>query len=72
VRHAALARWEGRRVLAVEPTSPRLEIDRQGLRDQLSGIILDEIVVLSKIPLDRRHNAKVDYPALYDRLEREA
>jgi acyl-CoA synthetase (AMP-forming)/AMP-acid ligase II len=70
VRHAALAQWEGRRVLAVEPTSPQRGVDRQSLREQLSGLVLDEIVVLSGMPLDRRHNAKVDYPTLYDRLER--
>jgi acyl-CoA synthetase (AMP-forming)/AMP-acid ligase II len=68
VRHAALAQWEGRRMLAVEPTSPQRGVDRQNLREQLAGIILDDIVVLSEIPLDRRHNAKVDYPTLYDRL----
>lgn len=69
VRHAALAQWDGRRVLAVEPTSPRRGVDRQDLQDQLANVSLDEIVVLSSIPLDRRHNAKVDYPALHDRLE---
>ncbi|MFB6249861.1 MAG: AMP-binding protein [Salinibacter sp.] len=70
VRHAALAQRDGRRVLAVEPTSPRRGVDRQGLQSQLAGVDLDDIVVLSAIPLDRRHNAKVDYPALHDRLER--
>jgi len=71
VRHAALAQWNGRRVLAVAPASSRRGVDRQGLRDQLADVALDEIVSLSSIPMDRRHNAKVDYPALYDRLERE-
>ena len=70
VQHAALAQWDGQRVLAVEPTSSRRGVDRQGLREQLADVELDEIVVLSSIPLDRRHNAKVDYPALHDRLER--
>lgn len=71
VRHAALAQWQGRRVLVVEPTSTRCGVDRQDLQDQLANVSLDEIVVLSSIPLDRRHNAKVDYPALYDRLEQQ-
>ncbi|MEF8865708.1 MAG: AMP-binding protein, partial [Salinibacter sp.] len=70
VRHAALAPWKGRRVLAVEPQSPDTGVDREGLRDQLADVTLDEIVVLPDIPLDRRHNAKVDYPALADRLDR--
>jgi acyl-CoA synthetase (AMP-forming)/AMP-acid ligase II len=68
VRHAALAQRDGRRVLAVEPAAPRRGVDRQGLRDQLADVVLDAVVVLSTIPLDRRHNAKVDYPALHDRL----
>lgn len=70
VRHAALAQWDGQRLLAVEPVSSRDGVDTGALRDQLDGIVLDEVVVLPSIPLDRRHNAKVDYPALYDRLER--
>ena len=68
VRHAALARRDGRRVLAIEPARPRRGVDRRDLREQLAGVVLDDIVVLSAIPLDRRHNAKVDYPALHDRL----
>jgi len=71
VQHAALAQWEEQRVLAVEPTSSRRGVDHQDVREQLAGIVLDEVVVLSEVPLDRRHNAKVDYPALYDWLERE-
>ena len=70
VRHAALAQWEGQRVLAVAPSLPENGVDRPSLRDQLADVALDEVVVLSEIPLDRRHNAKVDYPALHDRLER--
>jgi acyl-CoA synthetase (AMP-forming)/AMP-acid ligase II len=70
VRHAALAQWEGQRVLAVESTVPEHGVDREGLRTQLTDVELDRVVVLSDIPLDRRHNAKVDYPALHDRLRR--
>jgi acyl-CoA synthetase (AMP-forming)/AMP-acid ligase II len=70
VRHAALAQWEGRRVLAVEPTAAAGAVDQEGLRAQLADIELDKVVVLPDMPLDRRHNAKVDYPALHDRLRR--
>jgi len=70
VRHAALAQWEGRRVLVVAPISPTQGVDREGLRAQLADVGLDAVVVLSEIPMDRRHNAKVDYPALADRLDR--
>jgi len=70
VRHAALAQREDRRVLAVAPASSERSVDREDLRAQLADVELDEVVVLPDIPLDRRHNAKVDYPALYDQLER--
>jgi acyl-CoA synthetase (AMP-forming)/AMP-acid ligase II len=33
---------------------------------------LDRVVEVDKIPLDRRHNAKIDYPALTALLERES
>jgi acyl-CoA synthetase (AMP-forming)/AMP-acid ligase II len=69
VQHAALAQWDGQRVLAVTSAHAQGEVDREGLREQLVDVELDRIVVLPEIPLDRRHNAKVDYPALYDRLE---
>jgi acyl-CoA synthetase (AMP-forming)/AMP-acid ligase II len=70
VRHAALAQWEGQRVLAVSPISLEQGVDREGLRAQLAGAVLDAVVVLSAIPMDRRHNAKVDYATLADRLDR--
>lgn len=53
------------------PVSIQDDVNRQDLQEQLSDVVLDGIVVLSSIPLDRRHNAKVDYPALYDRLEQQ-
>jgi len=54
----------------VAPISPTQGVDREGLRAQLADVGLDAVVVLSEIPMDRRHNAKVDYPALADRLDR--
>jgi hypothetical protein len=31
---------------------------------------MDDLVCLEALPLDRRHNAKIDYPALRGILER--
>jgi hypothetical protein len=31
---------------------------------------MDDLVCLDALPLDRRHNAKIDYPALRGMLER--
>jgi acyl-CoA synthetase (AMP-forming)/AMP-acid ligase II len=56
VRRAALAVVNGRRVLAYE-ADEKVEQD-------LSWAALDEIRRVAAIPLDARHNSKIDYPAL--------
>ena len=61
IRHAAIAGVDGRRILAVEADS-RHAVD--GLRGRLAWAKLDEIRWVRAIPVDNRHNAKVDYVAL--------
>jgi len=57
IRRAALV--AGRRILAVEGSAePEL------VRTQLAWAGLERVVTLPRIPLDRRHNAKVDYQSL--------
>jgi hypothetical protein len=34
------------------------------------GAAIDRIVVLKRIPVDARHNAKIDYPALNAHLRK--
>ena len=63
VRRAALLSDGGRRLLAVEGP-PGARPDAQALRAALAWAQLDDVIVLERIPLDARHNAKVDYPAL--------
>jgi acyl-CoA synthetase (AMP-forming)/AMP-acid ligase II len=63
IRRAALVAHRGRRVLAVEfagPVGPAPE----ELRRQLAWANIDVVQVLHRIPVDRRHNSKIDYPAL--------
>jgi acyl-CoA synthetase (AMP-forming)/AMP-acid ligase II len=62
VRLAALAAVDGKRVLAIELVSGT-SVD-SSLKANLAWAQLDRIVALRRIPLDRRHNAKVDYPRL--------
>jgi acyl-CoA synthetase (AMP-forming)/AMP-acid ligase II len=61
IRTAALA-WQGKRTLAVgggsDPTA-RAAIERSA-----AGLGIERIVHLASLPLDRRHRAKIDYPAL--------
>jgi acyl-coenzyme A synthetase/AMP-(fatty) acid ligase len=66
VRRAALVGMQGRALLALEGDEDRLS-DWQKCASRLGAI---EAVAIPRIPLDKRHNSKVDYPALQRRLTR--
>jgi acyl-CoA synthetase (AMP-forming)/AMP-acid ligase II len=68
VRRAALAAIGGRRVLAVEIERDGQTETLASLNRELAWAALDEILVCRTIPVDARHNAKVDYPALHRML----
>ncbi len=61
VRCAAILSVGGRRILALEADSERAA---DGARGRLAWAELDEVRLLRSIPMDKRHNAKVDYVAL--------
>ena len=63
VARAALVLRGDKRVLFVEPRKGA-RIDTDGVRKALAWARLDQVRVLAGIPLDRRHNAKVDYGRL--------
>jgi acyl-CoA synthetase (AMP-forming)/AMP-acid ligase II len=72
--HPQLARvafvsHRGRRLLVVEL---KRGADRSGLEELARALPwagIARVVSLSHIPLDRRHNAKIDYPALRAELD---
>ncbi|MBL8817797.1 MAG: AMP-binding protein [Planctomyces sp.] len=67
VRRCALTAIAGRRVLIVEAAGrePNSRSEwKSNLMKQLAWAELDEVKEVRRIPLDRRHHAKVDYPAL--------
>jgi acyl-CoA synthetase (AMP-forming)/AMP-acid ligase II len=70
VRRAAVVARQGRRILAVEYYEHKSHPDLAPLRQALGWAHLDEVRALRDIPVDRRHNAKIDYPALHRLLER--
>ncbi len=70
VRRAALVAHRGKRVLAVEFHEGHPPADLDALRASLAWANLDEILPCPCIPVDKRHNAKIDYPALHQLLER--
>lgn len=67
IERSALIEIDERRVVVVTPR-PNMSIDRERLRDELAFARVDEIRVVAHIPVDVRHNAKVDYPALRRQL----
>lgn len=70
VRRAAMVTHRGKRVLAVEFYEGQAGTDLDALRAALAWTQVDEIRPCRRIPVDRRHNAKIDYPSLYRLLEK--
>jgi len=62
-RVAAMAH-QGKRLLIVEGAAEPSAAERAAAIDALAFARIDEIVTWRKLPMDRRHNSKVDYPAM--------
>jgi acyl-CoA synthetase (AMP-forming)/AMP-acid ligase II len=67
VRRAAILQVEGRRVLAVEAEGANVS---EALAQAMAWAHLHVIRLLHAVPMDKRHNAKVDYAALAKALAR--
>jgi acyl-CoA synthetase (AMP-forming)/AMP-acid ligase II len=68
VRSAAVSHG-GKRLLVLEPTAGA-KLDLASLAARTEWAKLDSICVVKKIPVDRRHNAKIDYPTLKQMLDK--
>ena len=64
VRRAAVVAHQGQRVAVVEGRSGEPLPDCQAIKGALNWAGIDTVSRLPKIPVDKRHNAKIDYPAL--------
>jgi acyl-CoA synthetase (AMP-forming)/AMP-acid ligase II len=69
VRRAAFVARNGRRLLAVEFYQPPTDPALAELRQALAWTHCDDFKTFPGIPVDKRHNAKIDYPALYRLLD---
>lgn len=67
VRRAALATRNEQRILVLEMEPHEQSVLTQ-IRKALTWAGLDAVQVVKRIPVDKRHNAKVDYPALQKML----
>lgn len=69
VVRTALVMHHGRRVLAAQISEHSTGVVA-ALLERLAWAHLDDVIVVDRIPVDRRHNAKVEYPALMQLLDR--
>jgi acyl-CoA synthetase (AMP-forming)/AMP-acid ligase II len=69
VERCALVEHEGQRILVVELSRGAPATVSEQLTSRLAWATLGAIREVPAIPMDRRHNAKVDYPALEKLLE---
>ncbi|WP_428240300.1 AMP-binding protein [Gynuella sp.] len=66
VRRSAMMAWQGKRILLIEADAA---VDLVSLNQALDWAQLDDIRRVRSIPVDRRHNAKIDYTRLQKLLE---
>jgi acyl-CoA synthetase (AMP-forming)/AMP-acid ligase II len=67
VRRAAALAHGGKRLLVIEGDAD--EALKQHLREAAAWAYLDDVASISRMPLDARHNSKIDYPALRRQLK---
>lgn len=70
IRRAAVVSIRGKRVLAVELLEGSKKPDLAALLKSLAFASVDKVRIVKRLPVDDRHNAKVDYRALHALLER--
>ena len=72
IRRAAVVSVRGERVLAVELAdhSTKKGLDLAALLRSLAFANIDSVRIVKQVPVDQRHNAKVNHPALTAILER--
>lgn len=64
IRRAAMIERDGERVLVVETARRQFSADCIKAARCIAEHHVDRIITVRRIPMDRRHDAKVDYPAL--------
>ncbi len=69
INRAALISDQGKRMLVLETSAREFTSDCIKAAHCIADKQIDSIVTVGRIPMDRRHDAKVDYPALKRLLE---
>ena len=69
IRQSAMVSHRGQRVLAVTLHDTSAQPDFASILKSLSFANVDSIRIIKRLPLDQRHNSKVDYPKLHQLLD---
>ena len=73
IRRAAFVAHRQRRTLVIEPVEPNSfsspDETLEELKKMLDWARIDDIVTVRRLPVDKRHNSKTDYPVLQRLLE---
>jgi acyl-CoA synthetase (AMP-forming)/AMP-acid ligase II len=64
IRRAALVGYDKQRVLVLETSDHEFRSDCAAAARCVAEHHIDRIITVGRIPMDKRHDAKVDYPAL--------
>jgi acyl-CoA synthetase (AMP-forming)/AMP-acid ligase II len=70
VARATLVQHLGKRALVVESPSGAESVNPAEIASRIPWCRVDEVVQVRHMPLDRRHNAKVNLPSLLELLDR--
>ncbi|MBV9614111.1 MAG: AMP-binding protein, partial [Ktedonobacteraceae bacterium] len=69
IRRSAVAAFHKQRILALELEKHAPSPDLQAIDRSVAWANFDAIRIYKHLPVDKRHNAKIDYPALSQLLE---
>ncbi len=69
VKGSAVVSHRGKRRLLIE-AERGYQVDASKLHRSLDWANLDQILLWKHIPVDKRHNAKIDYPVLHQQLDK--
>ncbi len=69
ISRTALISEQGKRILVIETSAKEFNSDCIKAARCIADKQIDRIVTVRRIPMDRRHDAKIDYPALRRLLE---
>jgi acyl-CoA synthetase (AMP-forming)/AMP-acid ligase II len=64
IHRAALLNVRGKRWLVLEPKEKNAPFPLKAVEEDLDWADIEMFQILSRIPVDKRHNVKIDYPSL--------